>query len=132
LSNHGIDAEISFRGLIGGLTGKSGEELESLILEGLEFGRQHEADDAPTLLEIKVAGGLAVNRNARGAGELRPSEIRVLNLIADGKTVPQVAEALLVSSETVKSHVASARARLGAKTMPQAVRLAIRSGQIAA
>jgi DNA-binding NarL/FixJ family response regulator len=117
------------RELVGALTGKSGAELELLIAEGTEFGREHEADDAPTRIEIALAGGVGGGGDSL---ELRPAEVRVLNLIADGKTIAQVAEELTVSFETVKKQTATARARLGAKTMPQAIRLAIRSGQIAA
>jgi DNA-binding CsgD family transcriptional regulator len=130
LGVHGIDAEVSLRGLVGALTGRTGRDLEQLIVDGAIFGREHEADDAPTLTEIRLAGGQT--RKVVAEGELRPSELRVLNLIADGKTVSQVAEELDVSSHTVQSHVKTARARLGARTMPQAIRLAIRSGQIAA
>ena len=128
LEVRGIDAEKSLRGLVGELTGRTRDDLEQLIVDGASFGREHEADDAPTLIEIRLAGGedLAVE------DELRPSELRVLNLIADGKTVSQVAEELHLSSHTIKGHAKTARARLGARTMPQAIRLAIRSGQIAA
>ena len=81
LSQDQIDAEVSLRGFVGSLTGKDGAELESLIITGVEFGRQHEAADAPTLVEIRVAGGLTGstnsrvgNTNSRAARELRPSE----------------------------------------------------------
>jgi DNA-binding CsgD family transcriptional regulator len=132
LEEHRIDPEVSLRGLVGELTGRTGADLEQLIVDGANFGREHEADDAPTMAEIELAGGQSRPRDMSPEGELRPSEVRVLNLIADGKTVAQVAEELDLSSHTVQTQAKTARARLGASTMPQAIRLAIRSGQIAA
>jgi DNA-binding CsgD family transcriptional regulator len=51
-------------------------------------------------------------------------------MLALGATGPEVAEALYLSPETVRSHTRTARRKLGARTRSQALALAIKSGQI--
>ncbi len=57
-------------------------------------------------------------------------ERQVLSMLALGATGPEVAEALYLSRETVRSHTRTARRKLGARTRSQALALAIKSGQI--
>lgn len=54
----------------------------------------------------------------------------VLGRIADGDTDVQAARALSISPETVKTHVAHARRKLGARTRAHAVAVAYRQGMI--
>lgn len=60
----------------------------------------------------------------------RPSEreLEVLRLVADGLVNTEIAKRLWLSPETVKSHVASLLAKLGAKTRAEAVAIGFRAG----
>ena len=62
---------------------------------------------------------------------LTPREIEVLQLLAEGLPNKSIAARLGISDQTVKFHVASICAKLGATNRTQAVRLAVRRGIIA-
>ena len=57
-------------------------------------------------------------------------EYEVLTLIADGLENQQVADELIVSVETVRTHVRNAMNKLGARTRAQAIAVAMRDGEI--
>lgn len=61
---------------------------------------------------------------------LTPREIEVLELLAEGLPNKSIAERLGISDQTVKFHVASISAKLGASNRTDAVRLALRRGLI--
>jgi DNA-binding NarL/FixJ family response regulator len=62
---------------------------------------------------------------------LTPRERQVLDLIALGLPNKEIAHRLAISDQTVKFHVASIIAKLGATNRTDAVRRALRSGLIA-
>ncbi len=62
--------------------------------------------------------------------DLSPREEEVLQLIADGCAPNEVAERLYISPRTVKNHLASAYAKLGARDRTDAVLRAVRRGII--
>ena len=64
------------------------------------------------------------------AAPLTPREREVLNLLALGRTGPQIAEELTLSSETVRNYTRNARDKLGARTRAQAIALAVKLGQV--
>lgn len=57
---------------------------------------------------------------------LTPRERQCLILLAKGLRVDAIAEAFGTYPKTVEKQIASARAKLGATTVPQAVAIAIR------
>lgn len=59
---------------------------------------------------------------------LTPREIEVLRMIADGSGNKQIAERLEISEHTVKFHIASIFAKLGAGSRTEAVTIGIRKG----
>ena len=61
---------------------------------------------------------------------LRPRELDVLRLLADGLSHEAIGQRLEITAETVRSHVRKASARLGASTRTQAVASALRLGLI--
>jgi DNA-binding NarL/FixJ family response regulator len=74
---------------------------------------------------------LAIALSAR-TGQLSDREREVLTLLADGSTGGEVAERLVLSPETVRTHVRNAMEKLGARTRAHAVVLAIARGEIPA
>jgi DNA-binding NarL/FixJ family response regulator len=69
--------------------------------------------------------------NGRETGPaLRPRELDVLRLLAEGLSHDAIGTQLEISAETVRSHLRKASARLGATTRTQAVATALRLGLI--
>lgn len=60
-----------------------------------------------------------------GKRRLRPSELAVLRLLAEGKTNPEIAEATGLSSNTVKNYVATIYLKLGVRRRTEVVRAAL-------
>jgi DNA-binding NarL/FixJ family response regulator len=70
---------------------------------------------------------------ARGTdplGALTPRQREVLQMLADGKSVKQVASSLSISTRTVEFHKYTMMETVGAKGMADLVRIAIRHGLI--
>jgi DNA-binding NarL/FixJ family response regulator len=61
---------------------------------------------------------------------LTAREREILSLLAEGLTGEQIAETLVLSPETVRTHVRNAMARLGAKTRVHALALALQGGEV--
>ncbi len=69
-------------------------------------------------------------RATAGAPVLTPREREVLALVAQGMTNAEIATALVVGVETVRTHVASVLAKLQARDRTQAVVLGYRAGLV--
>jgi len=63
---------------------------------------------------------------------LTPREIDVARLLVEGKTNPEIAEALFISERTVQSHVANIMAKLGVSSRTAAAARAVRDGLLPA
>lgn len=61
---------------------------------------------------------------------LTPREIECLNWAAEGKTAWETSQILSIAEATVIFHLENAKKKLNAKTLPQAVALAVGSGMI--
>lgn len=61
---------------------------------------------------------------------LNERELEVMSMLAHGAGGQEIARALFISPEAVRSRTRSARVKLGAKTRSHAVALAVHSGQI--
>lgn len=94
-----------------------------------------------TAVRAVHAGLLAVHPDALAAPAMRSSspasgtltsrEREILELIAEGASNRVVAARLAISRHTVKFHVASILAKLGARSRTEAVTLAVRAGVLA-
>jgi DNA-binding NarL/FixJ family response regulator len=124
-------------------TGSSDVEL---LISGLDSGARGYALKEGTPSELTgalttvAAGGTYVDPRLRPALLSRPSTQRVpslskrereiIELLAQGMTGEQVADHLVLSSETVKTHIRNAMSKLEAHTRVHAVAIALREGFI--
>jgi PAS domain S-box-containing protein len=85
----------------------------------------------PDLAEA-VRAVAAVDRGApsRRVRTLSPREREVLGLLARGLTGEQIAERLVLSPETIRTHIRNAREKLGASTRVEAVTMALIAREI--
>jgi DNA-binding NarL/FixJ family response regulator len=82
------------------------------------------------LIEQVSSGALGTTRRPPELDELTDRELEVLGLIARGLSNAEIAEELVVSEATVKSHVARVLMKLGLRDRVQAVVLAYESGLV--
>jgi DNA-binding CsgD family transcriptional regulator len=75
---------------------------------------------------------IRVNSASEGGGRvpLTKREREILGLLAEGLSGAQIAGELVLSPETVRTHVRNAMAKLGASTRSQAVALALKGNEI--
>ena len=71
-----------------------------------------------------------IARPGTGGGNLTPRERTVLQLAADGCSLPEIAETLVLSHSTVKTHLRNAYGKLCARGRAAAVAKALRRGLI--
>ncbi len=126
-------------------------ENDAYVYEALRVGasgfllKRAEADQLVRAVRVVAAGDCllfpaavrelaarhATADRARGLRErLTDRETEVLRLLSGGLTNSEIAEQLLVGSETVKTHVARVLGKLGARDRTQAVIMAYESGFI--
>jgi DNA-binding NarL/FixJ family response regulator len=112
-------ASIDVVGEFGSLAAARGSDVDSdaIVVSSsdttLEEGRLGDDRDDPDIVE-----------------PLTPREIEVLELLAEGLPNKKIADRLKISDQTVKFHVSSISAKLGAVNRTDAVRRAVRRGLI--
>lgn len=91
-----------------------------------------------TAIRVVAAGGIWVDPKlaavlspgmAKGS-VLTAREREVLQLLAQGLTGQEASEQLVLSPETIRTHVRNAMSKLNAKTRAHAIALAVREGEI--
>jgi len=136
-----IDADPERRVVL--YTGSS--EIE-LLISGLDSGARGYAlkegtpNELTAALNTVAAGGTYVDPRLRPAllsrrvtqrmPSLSKREREIMDLLAQGLTGEQVAEKLVLSSETVKTHIRNAMSKLEASTRVHAIAIALREGYI--
>jgi DNA-binding NarL/FixJ family response regulator len=124
-------------------TGSSGVEH---LLDGLDSGARGYAlkEGAPQELmeaiEAVAAGNAYVDPRLRAsllsqdATRRQPSlstrEREIIQLLADGLTGEEVADRLVLSTETIKTHIRNAMTKLEARNRVHAIAIALRAGEI--
>jgi len=119
---------------------------EDMLIEGLDSGARGYAlkdgtpDELLHAIRCVADGGTYIDPRLRRAvlspratervRGLSKRERQVLDLLARGMTGEQVAEQLVLSSETVKTHVRNAMNKLEASTRVHAIAIALREGYI--
>jgi DNA-binding NarL/FixJ family response regulator len=104
------------------------------LADGIRAVTAGEALLAPTVTRrlIEEFARIGPSRRTRPAelDELTPRELEVLQLIARGKSNAEIAEDLVLSGTTVKTHVTRVLMKLGLRDRVQAVVLAYESGLV--
>ena len=94
-----------------------------------EVTRRAEADHRPSAArERLLAAAETTNATPGRSGErfdLTGRERDVLELLAEGRSNPEIAEALYIGRGTVRTHVSAILGKLGAKTRTEAARVAM-------
>jgi DNA-binding NarL/FixJ family response regulator len=113
----------------------SAEEIEEAI-RAVADGRTHLDPAVQERLVAAVVGGTPTTTTPPAAepsalpDDLTPREAEVLKLIAAGLSNSEIAETLVVSSATVKTHVNRVFYKTGARDRAQAVRYAYQHGLV--
>jgi len=123
----------------------TGSGDDSLVHEGLDAGatgyalKTGDVDELLDAIRAAAEGRRYVDPRLQAAFASEPPapvlskrERQIMDLLACGLTGEQVAEQLVLSAETVKTHVRNAMGKLDATTRVHAVALALRDGQISA
>ena len=124
----------------------TGSADEAVLFTGLDSGARGFAlkdgtpDELMEALSAVASGGTYVDRRLRPAllsrrstehqPSLSPREREIMDLLAQGLNGEQVAERLVLSSETVKTHIRNAMTKLEANTRVHAIAIALREGYI--
>jgi DNA-binding NarL/FixJ family response regulator len=103
------------------------------LVEAVQTVAQGEALVAPSVLERLVTHYVrrpppSARERPDALRELSEREIEVLGLVGRGRSNAEIAEALVISMPTVKTHVRSVLRKLGARDRVQAVVLAYETG----
>jgi DNA-binding CsgD family transcriptional regulator len=104
---------------------------EAEVTGGPQRGeRDASANRAPPRSEPPNTGGASVLSRGREGTPLSEREREILHLLAQGESGAAIAERLVLSPETVRTHIRNAMTKLGATSRAQAVALAVRRGEI--
>lgn len=102
--------------------------LAALVKADPEIALVAEAEEADLVVSERVIATAAPATVPREDAALTPRELDVLRLVAHGLGNKQIAAELELSTHTVKYHLASVLAKLGARSRTEAVSRGIRTG----
>lgn len=118
----------------------------ALLVEGLDSGargyalKEGASDELLEAIRVVARGGTYIDPRLRqafltcqDAGRppmLSAREREIMELLAEGLTSDEVASSLVLSAETVKTHVRNAISKLQARNRVHAIAIALRAGEI--
>jgi DNA-binding NarL/FixJ family response regulator len=120
------DEDLLFSGMDSGARGfalKDGTPDE--LMEALTL-----VAEGGTYVDVRLRPALLSRRSTERQPGLSPREREIMDLLAQGLNGEQVAERLVLSAETVKTHVRNAMSKLEATTRVHAIAIALRDGYI--
>jgi DNA-binding NarL/FixJ family response regulator len=120
------DEELLFSGLDSGARGyalKDGSPRE--LVEALAL-----VAEGGSYVDPRLRPALLSRRSTERLPSLSGREREILDLLAQGLTGEAVAEQLVLSAETVKTHIRNAMTKLEANTRVHAIAIALREGYI--
>jgi DNA-binding NarL/FixJ family response regulator len=123
--------EYVFQALAAGASGFLLKDVApEALLSGIQTTIRGEALLAPTVTRKLIESYIdrRPTQPSPQLADLTPRELEILQLIARGLSNAEIAEHLVVSTTTVKTHVARILAKLGLRDRTQAVILAYESG----
>jgi DNA-binding NarL/FixJ family response regulator len=120
------DVELLVSGLDSGARGYALKEGTPSELTGA----LHTVADGGTYVDPRLRPKLLSRDTTQRMPALSRREREIMDLLAQGLTGEDVAERLVLSSETVKTHIRNAMAKLEAHTRVHAVAIALREGFI--
>lgn len=133
LTNYGLD-EYVFNALRAGACGFLIKDMEPLdVLQGVRVAARGDALLAPSITRRLIASFVAhrPNLNPDQALEvLTPRESEVVALVARGLSNEEIAERMVISPLTAKTHVSRAMGKLDARDRAQLVVIAYESGLV--
>ncbi len=125
----------------------TGDADAELLYDGLDSGARGYAlkagsmDELVAAIENVAAGGTYVDprldrillseRATSRTPQLSPREREVVHLMAEGRTADAIADDLIVSVETVRTHVRNVIRKLQARNRVHAIAIALERGEIA-
>jgi len=80
--------------------------------------------------ERVIDSEIAIAAMASSDSPLTPRELDVIGAAADGASIPEIAASLFLSEGTVRNYLSKTRAKLGARSSIDAIRIARESGWI--
>ncbi len=124
-------ADARMAGAVGFLVKDASTDQVVAAVHAAHAGRQvlsMPARDAAPILDPKPRSPLADRADDPDAPQLTDRERQLLQLLADGQTPKQVADALFISPKTVRNHLTKIYAKLGVESRSQAIVEALRYG----
>jgi DNA-binding NarL/FixJ family response regulator len=101
-------------------------EAHQLLVESVQALARHQVFLTPKVSEILLSDVIDSDQ-AKGGKRLSVREREIVQLIAEGKTNNEVADALAIGVRTAENHRASIMRKLGAQSVAGLVRYAIRN-----
>jgi DNA-binding NarL/FixJ family response regulator len=118
--------EMGFVGLRAGAVGYLSKDVDVDVLpQALEGAREGQAAISRRLSMQLIEELRRVPEPARGMrpvkSPLTPREWEVIDLLYEGRTTDEIADALVLSTETIRSHIKNLMRKLGARSRQEAV-----------